>query len=1049
MASDNRKNFLNVLRRNDGTDLSVPGYFYGNTKAIADSVFWPAATPPNPNVVISAPSDTITLTAANPTIINTSPQPLSYVNKTSGSYSGTGTSFSTNSITTVTGKLYLLAISLDNDNAVSLTTVTGITSGGGITWTKVTSAQTDNPWVEVELWSGVCSSGGTSSWTITVSAGTTLANHQYIIDEVSNAASTGFVVQSVISQNDAASPISGTLSAKSDTNNNLYVIGNAYHTASPGLTVEAGWTEIGSTGTTILNGVFNTLKTAYHTTDITPSYTFTGNAGLIAVELKSVNASDSKVITPNAGTITFTSANPTVLVSNHKVVSPNADTITLTSQTPTILVSDKKTVSPNADVITLSPANPSIAVTNNKVVSPNSDTITFTPSNPTVLVSNHQTVSPNADVITITEQTPTVIASNNKTIYAPAAQRHNYLSRPFDPIAVNAGFPWGYTGQSYGIYDGAMSNPYRSYSWKIAEQTATNSVHYLQQGNINCKALTTYTFSVSLKAGERTRAAVYLFDTGATKYVRAFIDLTTGVIDNAGFVTFTGGSWSVVNQGNGWYRVSVTATTDAATSILRAIVYPALTGTTTAYVGTDTYGIYSTGWSLTETSAPVDYILEAGNNLALYSQEFSKWTKGTGVTPTDFAVTGPDGIPNSASNIVYNTATSAYNYVRLYYLAPSTEYTYSVWIKGVAGTKLRTSLETDGTLGGVGIGQVTHTMDGNWTRYTRTFTTRSNGTYTAILLYFYASDNTANTNYSFQAFGAQVNIGATALDYERVDSGPYAPALSLVPANPTILLSDNKVVSPNSDTITLTPADPTILVGGGKVISPNADTLSLVSAAPTVLVSNHKLVSPNADVITLSAQAPTILVSNHKKVSPNADVVTLTSQNPTVLVSNHKKVSPNADAITLSAQAPTVLVSDNKRVSPNAAVVTFTPANPSIAITTHQVVRPNADTLSLVASDPTILVSDNKVISPNSDTITFTEYPPTVIVTFQIFNYSVLFEDGERGYVNDVVTQLVQINNTVSETIQYNDAVSETIQHSPSVVETIQYVEVISTTIRI
>jgi hypothetical protein len=403
-----------------------------------------------------------------------------------------------------------------------------------------------------------------------------------------------------------------------------------------------------------------------------------------------------------------------------------------------------------------------------------------------------------------------------------------------------------------------MSNPYKSYSWKVAETNTVNSVHYVQQGNINCKPLTTYTFSVSVKAAERTIAGIFLFDTTATKNSRTFIDLSTGTLNNQSASTFTNGSWSVVNQGNGWYRVSVTGTTDAATSILRVIVYPVISGTSTSYVGTVGSGIYHTGWSLTETPTAVDYILEAGNNLGLYTQEFSKWTKGAGVTVTDANATDPFGVPNSASTIVYNTATNAYNYVRLYHLTPSTQYTYSVWIKGVAGTKLRTSLETDGTLGGVGLGQVTHVMDGTWTRYTRTFTTRSDGTYTSYLLYFYASDNTASTNYTFEVFGAQVNVGATALDYERVDSGPYRD-------NESILFNIGKVLTTSStSSSSIIRAISRTLLATGSNISTIAKAISrtyntTVSNSASILRNVAKLISTSSvGTATLDAIASVI-----------------------------------------------------------------------------------------------------------------------------------------------------------------------------------------------
>jgi hypothetical protein len=125
-------------------------------------------------------------------------------------------------------------------------------------------------------------------------------------------------------------------------------------------------------------------------------------------------------------------------------------------------------------------------------------------------------------------------------------------------------------------------------------------------------------------------------------------------------------------------------------------------------------------------------------------------------------------------------------------------------------------------------------------------------------LYFYASDNTASTNYTFEVFGAQVNVGATALDYERVDSGPYRD-------NESILFNIGKVLTTSStSSSSIIRAISRTLLATGSNISTIAKAISrtyntTVSNSASILRNVAKLISTSSvGTATLDAIASVI-----------------------------------------------------------------------------------------------------------------------------------------------------------------------------------------------
>lgn len=132
---------------------------------------------------------------------------------------------------------------------------------------------------------------------------------------------------------------------------------------------------------------------------------------------------------------------------------------------------------------------------------------------------------------------------------------------------------------------------------KLIEDTAT-STHYLEVINISgLAAPNTYTFSIHLKAAERTWCSVEFLQAGSP-LIGVFVNLASGVF-GSNYATGTPVNKSIVSLGNGWYRVDlqVVKNNTAANLEMRVCLATANGTARQSYLGTSS-GIYVFGAQL-------------------------------------------------------------------------------------------------------------------------------------------------------------------------------------------------------------------------------------------------------------------------------------------------------------------------------------------------------------------------------------------------------------------------------------------------------------------
>lgn len=180
--------------------------------------------------------------------------------------------------------------------------------------------------------------------------------------------------------------------------------------------------------------------------------------------------------------------------------------------------------------------------------------VTFTRASNATYFNSAGTLTTAGNDVARFDYDPSTLAARGLLI---EEQRTNYLVRSADYSATWSTSPLASITVTQ---PGGQTAPDGTQAWKYATNDTASSAHTLFQAWTGGIINTGYCFSVYLKAAEYPRASVWLGNTAfaSTTYGGLF-DLSNGTI-----VTTAGGSTvRIENAGNGWYRCSVTATSDA------------------------------------------------------------------------------------------------------------------------------------------------------------------------------------------------------------------------------------------------------------------------------------------------------------------------------------------------------------------------------------------------------------------------------------------------------------------------------------------------------
>jgi hypothetical protein len=250
---------------------------------------------------------------------------------------------------------------------------------------------------------------------------------------------------------------------------------------------------------------------------------------------------------------------------------------------------------------------------------------------------------------------------------------------------------------------------------KLVETSATG-FHRFFNNTTNIAASTVYTLSVYAKASERNSLIVDFRDS------LGVISAATFNLANGTFVSTTGTAHTITALPNGWYRLTVSATTSASHAGAGTYVFAMTDGTSPSYTGNGTSGLFLWGAQLEQSSTVGEYIPttstinsaprfdhnpttgeslgllveEQRTNLCLQSEVFATTWTTTSASVSSNTTVAPDGT-TTGDTITASGSTVGRVQQNISFTGDGDK-AISVWLK--AGTSPTTVLKVDDSTAG-------------------------------------------------------------------------------------------------------------------------------------------------------------------------------------------------------------------------------------------------------------------------------------------------------------------------------------------------------------
>lgn len=509
-----------------------------------------------------------------------------------------------------------------------------------------------------------------------------------------------------------------------------------------------------------------------------------------------------------------------------------------------------------------------------------------------------------------------------------------------------------------------------------------------------------YTFSVYLKAAERTRAEVSIYsDSPDLNNSSAFsFDLSSQTVtDSADFGADTLIGCGIEAAANGFYRCWVTTHTPGNTPKFTSFISLINGAGTGNYVGDGSSGLYVWGVQLNRGGLAAYVKTPGGAALSPSQGNLSLST----TAPTVVQTTIVTAIPATA-NLALSTATQTVEQTTRVDATPATA---QLALSAVAPT-VSQSAHVDAspasanlTISTVAPGVVQDIRrdpaSANLSLSTVAPTVAVEGTGTTLSPA--AADLTLTTvapsrvtderrdpasgNLALSTVAPAVTQGT------NVAATPASANLMLSTAAPSLEQTTRVDASPAAAQLSLTTEAPAVTAGDSISLAPATANLALSTVAPSVVQDIRR--DPSGVNLAISAVAPS--VTQDIRRDPTSGSLNLSTVAPAVVQDLRR--DPAAANLSLSTVAPSIAQDTSKQ--PATASLTLSTAAPSI---THDIRRdPNAAQLTLTSDAPVVALGSPN-LSPGAADLTLSSTAPTVSVSGEVEEQPNIVVAGGRAF---------------------------------------------------